>query len=330
VKIHQHLAGAVAVISLVGCSESLLDFRNAQINHGLIFSGSENKPFSGFVTNVPEKFIQSGSGYNDIIYNLNQNLNALKSQKNTFIGRSFNCSAEVEDGYISGKVSCYQGKSQVLRYTAQYSKGNMSGNLEVYAIDGKTILAKSSFKENTVDGPINIWSPNTGTLVYLRNTKNGMLEGPQINYDETTATPIYKSEAINGKIVGSAQTFSNLGKLITETPYDLGVPHGAAYEWDVNTGQMIKLTTYDHGARTGESKEWTPDGILVSDYIFERGAIIEDKLRPVQPSTQTSNCLNIFINDFHRANGDDTPINSDQLDEWESTCDKYSKPVWAE
>lgn len=334
-KFRRYIAGAAAIITLAGCSESQLDYRNAQVNNGLIYSGSDNRPFSGLVTNVPENFIRSGGGYNDILLNLNQILRKLNSEKNTYIGRTFICDAQVEKGYISGAASCYQSRSRALRYTAEYKNGNMNGDLNIFAADGKTPLAKAYFSDGQVNGAIKIWSPNTGKLVYLRETKNGKLDGALENYDETTAQVTYKSAAKDGLIIGKAETFTPEGKIITQIPYDDGVPHGPAYEWNTDSGQMIKLTTYDHGARTGESKEWSPEGALISHKIFERGGIVEDKLPPMQASTQlattnTDKCVESLIDKFHQVNGDDTPIKADQIAEWESSCGGGSRDPWME
>ncbi|MBO9552243.1 hypothetical protein [Pseudomonas sp.] len=334
-KVRKIIAGTAALLSLAGCSESQLDYRNAQVNNGLIYANSENKPFTGLVTNLPETFLRTNSGYMDTLFNLNQTLKKIKSEKNMYMGRPFVCDAQVEDGFISGSVSCYQPRSRTMRYSAEYKSGNMNGVLQIFAIDGKTLLAKTSFIQDQVDGATQIWSPNTGKLIYLRNARNGKSEGLLENYDENTAQTTYRAEAKAGYIVGTAESFSADGKRLSQVPYDDGVPHGVAYEWDANTGNMTKLITFDHGAWTGESKKWTPDGTLVSHQIYDRNVIVEDKFEPAPSENQIANantdqCVEALIKKFRSSNGEDALIRSDQIAEWESDCGKPNQADWME
>ncbi|NTY92980.1 toxin-antitoxin system YwqK family antitoxin [Pseudomonas putida] len=334
-KARKIIAGTAAFLSLGGCSESQLDYRNAQISNGLIYSNSENKPFTGLVTNLPEDFLRANSGYNDTLFNLNQILSKIRSEKNMYMGRAFVCDAQVEDGFISGSVSCYQARSRTLRYSAEYKSGNIDGVFQIFAIDGKTLLAKTSFTQDQVDGATQIWSPNTGKLIYLRNTRNGKPEGLLENYDENTGQTTYRAEAKAGYIVGIAESFSADGKRQSQVPYDDGVPHGIAYEWDANTGTMTKLITFDHGAWTGENKKWTADGTLVSHQIYNRNVLIEDKLLPAPSENHIANagtdqCVEALIEKFRSSNGEDALIRSDQVAEWESDCGKPNQADWME
>lgn len=283
------IASVFASLWVTGCSASQLDYRNAQINNGLIYSGSNNQPFSGRVTNVPESFIRPNSGYNTFISNMNEMLKITKADKNAFWGRTLSCDVEVDDGYISGDVSCHQLNTRALRYTAQYDAGIMDGDMQVFALDGSKTIAKASFKNDLLDGSATIFSPNNGQPLQLKNYKNGKPDGKQENYDEATGNVVYRQQSKDGLTVGNVETFNAQGNITKQIPYDDGVPHGLAYEWDANNSRMIGLTTFDHGVKTGESKTWSPDGSLISDYVYARNAIVEDKLHPVQATANT--CL---------------------------------------
>lgn len=322
------LAVSVGLLSLTGCDSSELDFRNAQVSNGKIYEGKENKPFSGIVTNIPESFIHTGSGYDLFIREMNDALRKIKSEKNSLWGKTFSCDAEVKDGYISGNVSCHHQNTRALRYTAQYENGRMDGDMQVFSLDDKRTIAKASFKGDLLDGAATLWSPNTAKPIQLRNYKNGKLHGVQENYDETTEKVVYRSESKDGLTVGKVEAFNAQGAMTKQIPYDDGVPHGIAYEWDANNNRMIGLATFDHGVKTGEGKTWSPDGTLISDYIYQRNAIAEDKLHPTQPRTNT--CLTNLIDNFHKANGNETPINSDQISEWESSCGGNNDTRWTE
>ncbi|WP_223511346.1 toxin-antitoxin system YwqK family antitoxin [Pseudomonas sp. GL-B-19] len=322
------LAVSVGLLSLTGCGSSELDFRNVQTSNGKIYEGKANKPFSGFITNIPESFVHTSSGYNTLISNMNDALKNIKSETNAFWGKTFSCDAEVKDGYISGNVSCHNQKTHSLRYTAQYKDGKMDGDMQVFSLDEKRTIAKASFKEDLLNGSATIFSPNTEKPVQVRNYQNGKPDGKQENYDEITGNVIYRNESKDGLTVGKVEAFNAQGAIIKQIPYDEGVPHGIAYEWDINNNRMIGLTTFDHGAKTGESKTWDPDGSLISDYIYKRNAIIEDKLHSAQPSTNT--CLTNFIDNFHKANGDAAVINADQTAEWESSCAANNDAPWTE
>ncbi|MGF6313945.1 toxin-antitoxin system YwqK family antitoxin [Pseudomonas frederiksbergensis] len=322
------IASVFASLWVAGCSASQLDYRNAQINNGLIYSGSNNQPFSGRVTNVPESFIRPNSGYNTFISNMNEMLKTAKADKNAFWGRTFSCDVEVDDGYISGDVSCHQPNTRALRYTAQYDAGKMDGDMQVFALDGRKTIAKASFKGDLLDGSATILSPNSAKSLQLRNYKNGKPDGKQENYDETTGNVVYRQQSKDGLTVGKVETFNAQGSITRQIPYDDGVPHGIAYEWDANNNRMIGLTTFDHGAKTGESKTWSPDGVLTSDYVYARNAIVEDKLHPVQATANT--CLTSLIDNFRKANGGNSSIDADQIEKWESSCGKNNDAPWIE
>ncbi|KPB94883.1 toxin-antitoxin system YwqK family antitoxin [Pseudomonas syringae group genomosp. 3] len=322
------IVSVFASLWVAGCSASQLDYRNAQINNGLIYSGSNNQPFSGVVTNVPENFIRPNSGYNTFISNMNEMLKTAKADKNAFWGRTFSCDVEVEDGYISGDVSCHHPNTGALRYTAQYNAGKMDGDMQIFALDGRKTIAEASFKDDLLDGSATILSPNSGRPLQLKNYKNGKPDGKQENYDETTGNVVYRQQSKDGLTVGNVETFNAQGNITKQIPYDDGVPHGIAYEWDASNSRMIGLTTFDHGVKTGEGKTWSPDGSLISDYVYERNAIVEDKLRPAQASTNT--CLNSLTDNFRKANGGSSSINADQIKKWESSCGTNNDAQWIE
>lgn len=324
-KVRNAAAGACALLALAGCSESQLDYRNAEVSNGLIYAGSENKPFTGLVTNVPENFMRANNGYMDTLFNLNQTLKSLRSDRNMYMGRNFVCDAQVEKGFISGDVSCYQAKSRTLRYTAQYKDGNMDGALQIYAIDGQTRLAKAAFSQDLIDGKVEFWSPNTGKLVYLRTARNGKSDGVQENYDENSGQTTYKAKASNGQLIGTVERFSAQGKRVSEVPYDNGTPHGVAHEWDANTGNMTKLITFDHGVWTGEYQEWAADGSLTAHRVYARNVMMEDKLAPAQDAiadTDVDKCVAGLVEAFRAENGEEALIRHDQIAEWESDCGK--------
>lgn len=146
---------------------------------------------------------------------------------------------------------------------------------------------KRHFKGDLLDGSATILSPNSGKPLQLKNYKNGKPDGKQENYDEATGNVVYRQQSKDGLTVGNVETFNAQGNITKQIPFDDGVPHGIAYEWDANNSRMIGLTTFDHGVKTGESKTWSPDGSLISDYVYARNAIVEDKLHPVQATANT-------------------------------------------
>lgn len=322
------IAVTFASLWVAGCSASQLDYRNAQINNGLIYSGSDNQPFSGRVTNVPESFIRPSSGYNTLVSNMNEMLKIAKADKNAFWGRTFSCDVEFDAGYISGDVSCHLPNTRALRYTAQYDAGKMDGDMQIFSLDGSKTIAKASFKGDLLDGSATIFSPNSGQPLQLKNYKNGKPDGKQENYDETTGNVVYRQQSKDGLTVGKVETFNAQGSMTRQIPYDEGVPHGIAYEWDANNSRMIGLTTFDHGVKTGESKTWSPDGSLIADYVYKRNAIIEDKLHPTQANSNA--CLASLIDNFHKANGNGATINSDKIEKWELSCDENKNAPWIE
>src|SRR6218665_1412757 len=51
----KYVSAVAVALLLAGCSKPVLDWRNAEVNNGLVYAMGENEPFTGNVTNIPRE-----------------------------------------------------------------------------------------------------------------------------------------------------------------------------------------------------------------------------------------------------------------------------------
>ncbi|MFJ5240263.1 toxin-antitoxin system YwqK family antitoxin [Pseudomonas neuropathica] len=328
-KIHYLLAITTSVAVLTGCGPSELDYRNAQFSNGKIYANNDNKPFTGFVTNLPDRNIRTANSYNELLVSFNQTMTKFHSDENLFYGRHLVCNSTFKDGYLSGQTICYKPNTIIKRYTAQYNAGNLDGKVELFATDGTTLLAKASFKNDLRDGKTEIYGPHTGKLVGEYNSTNGKADGEQTSWDENTGKMTYHATTKNGAYVDSMKLWTPEGVLTAEVPFVDGMKTGLVKTWHEN-GRPLKFVTMVDGIRHGSSQEWDEDGNLISSGNYKREAWYPDEAPKANEATTNSNednsCTSKWVDAFHKENGEDTMITSDQLGEWDQWCAEGKLP----
>lgn len=90
--------------------------------------------------------------------------------------------------------------------------------------------------------------------------EEGYFVGDWISYDFGKISQNFHFE--NGLAEGMAIQYHN-GKLVSETPYHLGMRHGMYSRWDT-TGLLLEQGEFQNGAKIGEWKRWHPNGQLAS------------------------------------------------------------------
>ena len=80
----------------------------------------------------------------------------------------------------------------------------------------------------------------------------------------------YEAEYINGKLDGMSRYWSIGGKLISESEYSYGNPHGMWKNYHTN-GNMMHTVNYFHGKKHGIEKWYHENGKIKSEQVFSYG-----------------------------------------------------------
>ncbi|RQZ49980.1 toxin-antitoxin system YwqK family antitoxin [Burkholderia sp. Bp9099] len=261
---------AFASVLLSGCSDKVLDFRNAQINNGKVYAGDSNTPFSGKVTNVPAgTILGSQPGYGKLLNTVNA------ARPNTTLGdmgMSSMCDAQARDGLLSGKVACKAAQSDTTRIEANFADGVLDGSFTVHDQTGNNTFVELSFKQGMPDGKMKIYSPATGKLAHTATWDAGVINGEEEAFDETTGNRILHATLVNGKYDGEFTRYAPDGKqVIYKADFVQGQHEGNEEAFDPQTGKMTGQAHYANGKLDGVVRHWNPDGSLLDEKTYENG-----------------------------------------------------------
>lgn len=325
---------AIGGITLMtsGCGESTLDYRNTELANGKIYSAQDNSPYTGLVTNLPNRNMKPDDELAGILELIKITVAHYKTEE-AFYYADLICNSEVEDGFYSGLTTCLMPKSSTKRYTVEYSGGYPDGEFKVFAKDGSTVLAEGQFKNGKTEGELSIYGPNNGRLIRRINTENGLLHGFQEQMDESTGTRLTRVKAINGKFEGPYETWNADGAKTGVIEFENGLRNGTARVWDPETGTLILENTFVDNAMHGPSKKWSTDGKLIESGTYKRNAYYPDPT-PALATPETgqiaieapAECIDLWIGAHRAEKGEDAWVSSEQLDEWSNWCDEGKRP----
>jgi len=318
---------AVMAISLSACSRPVLDWRNAEVNDGLIYSGKANDPFTGQVTHVPQRFFLREQG------GLEKFANVIRTSPNwsiVAIGGDELCTVSVRQGYVDGDVRC--GNDENTRMS--FKKGNLDGKF-VYYWYGKHV-ADGAFDGGLPYGTEKIYGYDTGKLVRVVQWKNGVLDGPEKGYFESTGKQSVIAEWRDDHLVGREVRYNSDGKkVLDQNRDDKGILDGPYDEWFSQNG-MHSVAEYSHGVYNGRAQLWDKSGKLIMDRVYRNGNVVSDALAALAPEKteaavpqNTDSCVNGWTNAFRRVGGSGAVITADQLDEWKDWCAQGKQPPGA-
>lgn len=292
---------AVLPLSLFGCSNQILDYRNAQVVNGKIYASDANKPFTGTVTNFPDnEILQGQEGFSpfakivavgafpddgrhyDLAWRLLNASGAFNARTSSY------CDVSVVDGYLDGKTVCKAPRTNTVGTEMSFKGGSLNGDLKYYNFNFTTnLLAEGSFKDGLPVGTQTVYGTKTSTKTVIVNWSEGVLNGVEEIYNEA-----------NGKLTGQYR-FKD-GKL-----------EGPARRWDEN-GTLSEDLTFR-------------DGVQVQTDIDKfKQALSEPVAVPAvsetAPAANLDDCVSAWTTAYRKERGDDIVVNIDQLDEWKQWC----------
>ncbi|AZY53597.1 toxin-antitoxin system YwqK family antitoxin [Bordetella avium] len=211
----------LALFTLAGCGDDVLDWRNAQFSNGKVYEGSANKPFSGKVTNMPYSKVLGGqAGYQQLI-GRGEAIVAM------LLGSSVLCDVKVHDGVLKGEAVCRRPQQTENEIEAHFDNGALTGKFVMRAPKTHNMLAETTFKAGKIDGVLKRYDPQTQKQTLEQSVKAGVAEGRLKQWDGAT------------------------GQLLLDANFSKGVPEGKYLQNDVYGNELLN-GSYKNGLFTGD------------------------------------------------------------------------------
>ena len=325
-----------SALLLAGCGASTLDFSNAQVVNGKIYRASADKPYSGHVTNVPERSIlwsrQDYAAYSNTIANIYLELGLNAPYYNAF------CDVDAKDGVLSGRSVCRAAGDQFLVSETNFDKGVLDGRVKTYfpGKEGRP-AAEASFDNGILDGDFTMYGPASGRKIFRATLKNGKLHGKQEMFDDESGKLVFRTVYSKGLVDGELERYARgTDRLTYRVKMVDGVKDGIEETYDVFSGKLQDRRGWKMGKLHGDvvaatqdqDKNTTDELKVVARY--DNG--VQLPMAPVAPTANTATsttaptpakiqgCLDARIVAFRIQHGEDEVITADQLSEWESDC----------
>lgn len=258
------LAALVVAALLAGCKSDVLDYRNAQMVNGKVYDGSANEPFSGKLTNVPDRSLlieQAGFRIAGKLASivLADSLPATERNAQSFLGRSGAetllsgalCDVQINGGLPDGPAVCKAPQSDVVRIETSFKHGALEGSFNLSGGQGDGTLLEMTFNNGQPDGTEKVYSWTDHKLIHAFPWHQGIAAGTEEAFDPNTGALVKRAIFVDGKYEGEVVHYSPDGKQVTSrAAYLNGKLNGPYKEWD-SSGTLIADKTYSNGVEVG-------------------------------------------------------------------------------
>jgi hypothetical protein len=255
---------AVTAVLLAGCKGGVLDYRSAQMVNGKVYAGSANEPFSGTLTNVPDRSLLIGQAGFQLTGKLASIAIAdsepvTERNAQSFLGRSgaetllsgASCDVQIDGGLPDGPAVCKAPQSDVVRIETSFKHGALDGSLKLSGGQNNGALMEVTFRNGLVDGTQKIYSWTNHKLVHTFPWNNGVASGTEEAFDANTGALVKRATFVDGRYEGEVVHYAPDGRQITlRATYANGKLNGAYKEWDAN-GTLAVDKTYSDGVEVG-------------------------------------------------------------------------------
>lgn len=339
---------ATTLLVLSGCSKPVLDYRNAEVVNGKIYSSAANKPFTGTVTNFPDneilKYQDGFAGFANILAQSAfpddmrgaRNLGITAQGMLTATTTAY-CDVSVRNGLLDGKTICKAPHTDTTGTEMSFEGGSLSGEMTYYDFSlSPNRLSKGSFKDGTPDGTQTIYSVKTGNKIGVANWSDGALDGRVERYNATNGALIRRGRLKDGKLDGEVVEYSDDGKAKLRTAeYTSGFQSGDEELYYLD-GKHKEHSQWVDGKLNGTVRRWDENGNLIQELTYKNGVQVQsdaDKLRhaltdPVPaaantaatPAANMDACVRAWTVAFRKERGEDAMVVADQLEEWKAWC----------
>lgn len=234
-----HWAILVAALLVSGCSQQVLDWRNAEVSNGKIYEVGENKPFDGLVTDVPHGKLEPHLG---ALRTVLSNLNTFQSASMPALlgGMQYLCDVDVKDGLVADHFVCRYRDSQVVAYEGRLTEGGLEGETVFHNAAGAKVVVLP-MASGKVNGRIRIY--------FAENPEQLSLEADVVD------------NGFNGELIG----YHLNGQVRTKGHYASSIPTGVWEGYREEDGTVSERIAYEEG-KVASHTYYQPDG---KEYLTE-------------------------------------------------------------
>ncbi|MDR6524361.1 antitoxin component YwqK of YwqJK toxin-antitoxin module [Variovorax paradoxus] len=327
-----------AAFLMAACSPSTLDFRNAEVVNGKIFRAGADKPYSGHITNVPERTVLVGrKDYAPYQQSISNAYLALGIRGGYYTGQAL-CDVDVKKGLFDGRATCRSDAGQFLAYEVSFDEGRLDGPIKTYyqRKEGR-LAAEGNYDKGVLNGPLKVYGPAAGRLILQANFKEGKSHGKEELFDEDSGKLFSRLTYVNGTVNGEIVRYAHGTDRLTYRANAIdGLKDGVEEEFDYFSGKLAIRREWRKGKQHGDAVAATLDEMKrPTDELkvvarFDNG--VEVPLAPAiapTPASGTPNvqgCVDTRIVTFRIQHGEDEVITADQLGEWEAQCRSGKRP----
>lgn len=331
---------AVAAGLLAGCGNDVLDWDNARVSGGKIYEGSENKPFTGHVTNVPEQVLIPSNTPERKLLSLHFMNVELADRQEAMYGANLNCEVDTEDGLRDGAIVC-RNAAGVVRVEGRFSEGAIDGEWKINDTKGQPSLS-AKYSNGNLDGRLEILNPNGQGYLYKAGFKNGVHEGSEERW-LGDGTQVLSTSWTDGKKDGLHKEWWNTGKLNYEVPYKNGQQDGLIKKYDDEGNVSRTVAPFD--GQYARVTDYGPNGEVKISDVDRSGIYHPVSVQPAQPQPQDSaepdglvdewdaavspanqQCVDAWTAYARKVEGDEFPIGLETLKDWNSMCSSGEQP----
>ena len=223
---------AVLSLSLFGCSNQVLDHRNAEFNNGVIYAGNANEPFTGTVTNVPDiELLQNQNGFTafgNVLVRIAFPGSNWSARALTTVSITGYCEVSVRKGILDGKTVCKAPGTDNDGTVMHFKGGLLDGTMKYYnSTLARGEMAEATFENGVLTGKETIYNPRTRDhdKIAVLHWANGALEG-EFQYWDLKGNLTDEGSYMDGKkVVTEVDKFKEeLSKPVTITAVKTTAP----------------------------------------------------------------------------------------------------------
>lgn len=309
---------AVLSLAVMGCSQEVLEFRNAEISNGKIYREGEDLPFSGRVENIPYTQLAPRS----LTTAIHRALGGYTSLENAHYGRDQRkdireypntnkllCSASFEDGTPHGDVACAsEGASGTQLEFAFTDDGNF--DLTAYSsVRAGVPVIQAHFVGDRLHGDFEVLSSKSGDVLYTAPYEGGRINGTVIAHHAVTGVLVDETEMVNSAKHGEYRRYADDGSTLWQRISFANGQLDGPYEIYAANGDVVSKGTVVNGTDYPE-----PIG-AAGQASASAGAAVD-----------TEACVDGWVSAHRAAVGEDAMIRMDMVEEWESWCKDGRQP----
>ncbi|HFH3443543.1 toxin-antitoxin system YwqK family antitoxin [Pseudomonas aeruginosa] len=330
------LLAALMGAALTGCGDSVLDWDNARISGGKVYAGSDNTPYSGHVTNAPEKVVIEADSPESKLLSLHfMNVERANRQEAMYTAGLL-CDVDTKDGMRDGKLAC-RNNAGVVRLEGEFSEGVVDGKWTIYDTKGNVSLS-ATYHKGKPDGRIDIFNPNGQGKLFSAGFKKGVADGPADRW-LGDGTQVFSTVWDNGKENGLHREWWDYGKLNFEVPYKDGKQDGLIKYY--NDDGSVSRTIAPFDGQYARITEYGPNGQVTLYDLDHSGAKHSVAAQTAQPQASqdeeedewstavkpaNKQCVDAWVDYAHKVDGEDAMIGIENMKDWDSMCSDGQHP----